>query len=119
MLHVAPPSRRPPPDPRVFAALGDETRLFLLERLREAPGRSITALAAGTPLTRQAVTRHLEVLADAGFVRDERHGRERVWTLRPEPLAAVADWADQFRKGWDARLDRLDAYLTATEGEDP
>lgn len=103
------------PDPRVFAALGDVTRLQLLDRLRGGQARSITTLSAGTSLTRQAITRHLEVLADAGLVRDEKHGRERLFSLDPAPLALVAEWADQFRRQWDDRLDRLEAFLGETE----
>lgn len=103
------------PDARVFAALGDVTRLQLLDRLRGGQARSITTLSAGTSLTRQAITRHLEVLADAGLVRDEKHGRERLFSLDPAPLAVVAEWADQFRRQWDDRLDRLEAFLGEPE----
>jgi len=103
------------PDPRVFAALGDVTRLQLLARLRGGQARSITTLSAGTSLTRQAITRHLEVLADAGLVRDEKHGRERLFSLDPAPLAQVAEWADQFRRQWDDRLDRLESFLGEPE----
>ena len=104
MLHVS-------PSPRVFAALSDPTRLELLDRLRSGRPRSITALSAGTELTRQAVTRHLEVLADVGLVRDERHGRERLFSLDPAPLDGVAQWASQICRQWDNRLDRLEAFL--------
>ena len=65
----------------VFAALGDETRLRIVSRLVDGRARSITALAAGEPVTRQAITKHLRVLQDAGLVRSERRGREQLWEL--------------------------------------
>jgi DNA-binding transcriptional ArsR family regulator len=109
------PARSPSraPDPRVFAALGDATRLLLLDRLRGGQARSITALSEGTSLSRQAVTKHLAVLEGAGLVRDVRHGRERRFSLDPAPLALVADWSTRFRQDWEDRFDRLDAFLHA------
>jgi DNA-binding transcriptional ArsR family regulator len=104
----------PRPDPRVFAALGDATRLLLLDRLRGGQPRSIAALSEGTAMTRQAVTKHLHVLAEAGLVRDERRGREHCWALEPAPLGAVADWAAEFVQGWNDRIDNLEAYLRET-----
>lgn len=102
-----------PPEPRVFAALGDPTRLLILERLRAVDDLSISELTEGTDLTRQAVTKHLEVLAEAGLVTDLRSGRERRWACRPEPLAQVAAWADDYRRQWERRFDRLDAWLNS------
>jgi DNA-binding transcriptional ArsR family regulator len=63
----------------VFAALGDSTRLALVARLRAGKPQSIAQLALGLPVTRQAVTKHLHVLSQAGLVRDFRRGRERLW----------------------------------------
>src|SRR5947209_8032237 len=71
----------------IFAALGDRTRLGLITRLATNDGLSITELTADAGVTRQAVTRHLEVLEDAGLVRGHREGRERVWELEPVRLA--------------------------------
>lgn len=99
------------PDPRLFAALGDDTRLRLLDRLRAFPELSTSSLASGTDLTRQAVTKHLEVLAQVGLVRDTRRGRERVWRLDAAPLRGVAAWAEAYRDAWEGRFDRLEAYL--------
>lgn len=98
----------------VFAALGDPTRLRLVERLgREGPA-SITTLTAGTPLTRQAVTKHLAVLAAAGLVHDERRGREHLWALDAAPLRDAAEWLEQYRVEWEDRLDRLEDFLAAS-----
>lgn len=109
----------PPPAPHIFAALGDPTRLRILERLRAVEDLSIAELTEGTDLTRQAITRHLEVLAEAGLVMDVRAGRERRWACRPEPLAEVAAWAEDYRRAWERRFDRLDAWLQVQPPEDP
>src|SRR3989441_12795277 len=73
----------------VFAALGDETRLALVARLSSDGPLSITRLTAGSAVTRQAVTKHLDVLAMAGLVSDVRRGRERIWELELEQMEAA------------------------------
>lgn len=95
----------------VFAALGDQTRLRLIARLcREGP-LSITRLADGSAVTRQAITKHLQALADVGLVRDERCGRERIWQLEPQRLADARRSLDQISQQWDEALDRLKAFV--------
>ena len=91
---------------QLFAALGDETRQRLLARLMEGP-LSITSLTEGSGITRQAVTKHLRVLADAGFVRGDRQGRERVWTIEGNALADARRFLDQISARWDTALARL------------
>ena len=91
----------------MFAALGDETRLALLARLSGAGPWSIVRLTAGSEVTRQAVTKHLHVLAGAGLVRDVRRGRERIWELEPGKLAEARRTLDEISKRWDESLDRL------------
>ena len=68
---------------------------------------SITQLTEGVEVTRQAVTRHLEVLADAGLVRGEKHGRERVWAIEPRRLSDARRLLEQMSDRWDKALDRL------------
>lgn len=70
----------------IFAALGDATRLALLGRLAAGEAKSIAQLTAGSPVTRQAITKHLNVLAKAGLVRDSWRGRERLFELVPHRL---------------------------------
>lgn len=95
----------------VFAALGDETRLRLVDRLcREGP-LSIAVLTEGTRLTRQAVTKHLHVLAEAGLVRGTRHGREQHWQLEPEQLDRARDYLEEIAKHWDELLGRLKVHV--------
>lgn len=95
----------------VFAALGDETRLGLLARLGEGRPLSITALAAGQPMSRQAVTKHLRVLETAGLVRSERAGREQHWELEARRLEDAKDWLETLSRRWDERLERLRAFV--------
>jgi DNA-binding transcriptional ArsR family regulator len=95
----------------VFAALGDETRLSVLARLCNGVPQSISRLTAGTNLSRQAVTKHLRVLANAGMVRCVRVGRESLFELEPQPIEEVRDYLDQVHKQWDAALARLKAHV--------
>lgn len=99
----------------VFAALGDETRLRLLERLGTEGPLSITRLTAGTAMSRQAVTKHLHVLEAAGLAHATRRGREQLWALEPEPLEDARRYLDEISARWDAALDRLRAFVE----EDP
>ncbi len=94
----------------VFAALGDETRLNLVTRLCAGP-ESITRLTAGTAISRQAITKHLQVLAEAGLVRDVRRGRERIWEFDAERLAEARRCLDDISKRWDAALGRLKKFV--------
>jgi DNA-binding transcriptional ArsR family regulator len=95
----------------LFAALGDETRLALVARLSEGGPLSISRLSAGSSITRQAITKHLEVLAGAGVVRGTRRGRERVWALEPRRLDEARQYLDRVSRSWDQALDRLAAFV--------
>lgn len=95
----------------VFAALGDPTRLRLLARLGAEGPLSITRLTAGTEVSRQAVTKHLRVLEEAELARGVRHGREQLWELRPEPLAAARRSLEILSQRWDEALARLKAAV--------
>src|SRR5512134_3728082 len=78
----------------VFAALGDATRLRLVSRLCTGGPASISALSAGAGVTRQAVTKHLHVLAQAGLVQGTRRGRERIWELQPGRIEDARHYLD-------------------------
>ena len=95
----------------VFAALGDETRLRLVSRLCDRGPLSITHLAAGSSGTRQAITKHLRVLADAGLVLNARHGRENVWRLDQQRLADARHYMEMISKQWDDALARLQDFV--------
>ena len=95
----------------VFEALGDETRLALVARLSSEGPLSITRLTAGSAVTRQAVTKHLDVLATAGLVSDVRRGRERIWELELEQMEAARTYLEHVSRRWDAALDRLKQFV--------
>jgi DNA-binding transcriptional ArsR family regulator len=95
----------------VFAALGDATRLSLLGRLSAQGPLSITRLSEGTGVTRQAITKHLNALGDAGLVRDARRGRERVFELEAKRLEKAKQYLDQISAQWDAAIGRLKAFV--------
>ena len=91
----------------VFAALGDDTRLSLLTKLSGVPRLSIAGLTRGSRVTRQAITKHLRVLQKAGLVRGVRRGRERLFELKPQPVADARRALDQISRKWDEALARL------------
>jgi DNA-binding transcriptional ArsR family regulator len=95
----------------VFAALGDATRLALIGRLSVDGPLSITRLSEGTGVTRQAITRHLYALGDAGLVRNARRGRERVWELDLKRLEKARSYLDQIAAQWDDAASRLKAFV--------
>jgi len=103
-------ARRADPAP-LFAALGDRTRLSLLIRLSDGEARSIATLSADARITRQAVTKHLHVLEEAGLVSSSRVGRESRFGFRREPVAEAAAFLDAVSRGWDEALERLRAHI--------
>jgi DNA-binding transcriptional ArsR family regulator len=95
----------------VFAALGDETRLRIVSRLGADGPLSITHLTTGGGVTRQAVTKHLHVLAAAGLVRAMRQGREQIWQLETAQLAKAQRDLEVIANRWDEALGRLKAFV--------
>lgn len=95
----------------LFAALGDETRLHLVARLCHEGPLSITRLSEDVPLTRQAITKHLSTLAEAGVVRDTRSGRERIWQLEPRRISEAQQRLALISAQWDAALERLRRFV--------
>ncbi len=108
------PRAKPAPAPKalqnfapVFAALGDEMRLRLVAVLCVGGAMSITQLTSGTDITRQAITKHLDVLAAAGLVHDVKVGRERLWQLDPMHLDEARRSLETIARQWDHALARL------------
>ena len=91
----------------LFAALGDVTRLGLVARLSAGGSVSVTQLTAGSGVTRQAVSKHLRVLAGAGLVRGSRRGRQSLWRLEPRRLDEARRSLDHLSRQWDEALGRL------------
>src|SRR5580698_9970082 len=95
----------------VFAALGDPTRLAIVRRLCYEGPLSISRLAAGGSLTRQAITKHLGVMERARILRSEGRGRERLWRIEQARLAEARHYLDVIAKQWDGALGRLKAMV--------
>jgi DNA-binding transcriptional ArsR family regulator len=95
----------------VFHALADPTRRGLLARLGSLGAASATELARELPVTRQAVVKHLAVLAEAGLANPERQGREVRYRLQPEPLSDAMAWMAGVGAAWDERLAALERHL--------
>ena len=98
----------------VFAALGDPTRLKLVAVLCAGGAFSIAQLTAGTDITRQAVTKHLQVLADAGVVGDIKQGRERLWQLEPHAITEAQQALERIGQEWERALGRLKAFVESS-----
>ncbi len=101
------PDRRPLDE--LFAVLADPTRRAVLERLVHDGPQTATTLADHFPTTRQAIVKHLRVLADAGLVVPERDGREVRYIATTERLADAVNWLLDASRSWDRRLGRLRA----------
>jgi DNA-binding transcriptional ArsR family regulator len=104
-------SPRPRGHAALFAALGDETRLALLAKLHSGQQRSISQLAEGSTVSRQAITKHLRVLERARIVRCTHSGRERLYELDPLPVQSLKNYLDALSTQWDAALDRLRSFV--------
>lgn len=91
----------------IFAALGDPTRLHLIERLADGQPRSIQQLSTGSRLTRQAMTKHLRVLEDARLVRSDRYGREVRFRLEQTELERARLFLTHVSGQWASALQRL------------
>jgi len=98
-------------DVSVFSALSDPTRRRLVETLAALESASLSELAGQLPVTRQAVTKHLAALGQAGLVAATRVGRETRYRLTPEPLAEAVSWMERIGERWDDRLARLRDHL--------
>ncbi len=96
---------------RTFAALADDTRLALVERLLADGELPAGTLADTAPISPPAISRHLKVLREAGVIQQRVEGSHRFYSVRPEALQAVASWTLDHRAFWEASLDRLEAAL--------
>ena len=94
-----------------FAALGDETRLSLVMKLGRGSPLSIAELAEGTPMTRQAITKHLRILEVAGVVRAEKRGRESQFHMLPRSIEQSREALEKISRQWDDALVRLKAFV--------
>jgi DNA-binding transcriptional ArsR family regulator len=95
----------------VFAALGDKTRLQIVSRLCHSGPLSVVRLTENSKVSRQAISKHLCALAQAGLVRSDRAGRERIWALQTKRLAEARHYLDIISGQWDGALERLRAFV--------
>jgi DNA-binding transcriptional ArsR family regulator len=95
----------------LFDALGDPNRLRIIVRLCDSGPSSTSQLTQVIPATRQAASKHLQLMESAGLVTSSRHGRERIWTVQTEPLARASDYLAQLSRRWDAAIDRLRTFV--------
>lgn len=112
------PAIAPTPEAQVFAALGDEQRLALLERLGRQE-ESASALAVPMSISRQAVIKHLKVLQSAGLVDTRRSGREVLYQVRAEGLQQPTAWLTDHAAAWRRRLRDVKARAEALEPRPP
>jgi DNA-binding transcriptional ArsR family regulator len=95
----------------LFAALGDETRLTLISKLTVSSPLSITQLSEASEISRQAITRHLQVLEDARIVRGVRQGRENLFALERKTLIDAKQALETISEEWDQALERLKLFV--------
>lgn len=105
-------------DAATFAALGEPTRLRIVELLRDGP-LSVGEIVARLGLRQPQVSKHLRVLGESRIVTAEAAHRYRIYRLEPHAFGAVADWVDSFAALWETRLDSLGAFLESTTDDPP
>lgn len=98
----------------VFTALADATRRQVIRALSQQGPSTATGLAANLPVTRQAVTKHLNALAEAGLVTATRRGREKLYQISPQPLTDAVSWMADLGARWDQRLAALREYVASS-----
>ena len=101
---------------RTFSALSDPTRRDILERLTRGPA-SISELARPTGISLPGVLKHVRILEEANLVTTEKRGRTRECRLGPEQMDDATTWIESQRRQWERRLDRLEAIIERTKGE--
>jgi DNA-binding transcriptional ArsR family regulator len=105
--------KRDPTD-AIFSALADATRRQVIRALSKEGPATATALAAALPVTRQAVTKHLNALAEAGLVTATRRGREKLYRISPQPLTSAVSWMADLGGRWDERLAALREHIASS-----
>ena len=100
-----------------FAALADPTRRAILARLASGDA-SVTELAEPFDMSMPAISKHLKVLERAGLIARGREAQWRPCRLQARPLKEVDDWVEQYRRHWEERFDRLEAYLRTLQNRE-
>ncbi len=100
---------------RVFVALSDPTRRLVIEKLSAGGTTTATELAEGLPISRQGISKHLKILEEANLVTARQRGRERLYSLSPQPLNEAVGWVTAVNDRWSRRLAALEDYLAEDE----
>jgi len=95
----------------VFQAIADPTRRQIIHRISKEP-LTMNAVAEAFEISRQAVSKHMQILTECGLVVMRNKGRERFCEARLDQLHEVVSWVEQYRKHWESRFEALDIYLT-------
>ncbi|MEP2029461.1 MAG: metalloregulator ArsR/SmtB family transcription factor [Paracoccaceae bacterium] len=103
---------------RIFAALADETRFAMVERMLKEGEQPAGDLVSQVKMTAPAVSRHLKILRQAGVIRQRAEGTRRLYSVCPEALQAISGWTIDHGAFWEASLDRLAAYMVLEKGSE-
>jgi DNA-binding transcriptional ArsR family regulator len=95
----------------VFDAISDSTRRLMIEKLSTEGDKTATEFASELPITRQGITKHLAILAEAGLVTTRKEGRDRLYSLTPQALQNAVSWVGAVNEAWDKRLGALRDFL--------
>jgi len=101
----------------VFQAIADPTRRSIL-RLLAYRALTLNAIAQNFDISRPAVSKHIKILTECGLVTVRQEGRERFCEAKPDKLDEVSAWVEQYKKIWNERFDRLEAYLNELQSKD-
>jgi len=94
----------------VFQAIADPTRREIIDMIAKGP-MNLNAIAENFEISRPAISKHVKILTQCGLIRIRQEGRERICDVSLASLREVADWTEQYRRFWNAKLDALDNYL--------
>ena len=95
--------------------MSDPTRRLVIEKLSQGGTTTATQLAEGLPISRQGISKHLKILEEAELVTARQQGRERLYSLSPQPLTEAVGWVTAVNERWSKRLRALEAYLASDD----
>jgi DNA-binding transcriptional ArsR family regulator len=100
----------------VYKAIADDNRRIVLDILARGP-QPVSAILVRVELSQPALSQHLKILRDVGLVQQRRQGRERIYSLNPNPLKEVSNWLDHYQKFWTEKLAALGEHLEKKHGK--
>jgi DNA-binding transcriptional ArsR family regulator len=100
----------------VYQAIADPTRRAIINMIATQP-HNVNTIAANFAVTRQAISLHIQILADCGLIKVKQQGRDRLCEARLDQLSEVSTWVDQYRQHWESKLDNLEKYVAQLKNE--